>query len=75
MAATRQGLLFVDPDGSNAELKPVGGRLRYVDNARWSADGRRPAIELPPRHVYVANADGSDLALPREGHRPNWSPP
>jgi Tol biopolymer transport system component len=83
-----EGLVLVDPDGSNRmTLADFGDDRGWVGRPAWSPDGRTIAFSVQffgatqaMSRLYLVDADGSNLRiiLERPGHvgmrDPKWSP-
>ena len=83
-------LFVADADGTNSRaiIDPDHSKVAYsdLDVPQWSPDGSRIALALATPddpnlwHIYVADADGTNLRIlsretrPRSESHPSWSP-
>lgn len=87
--ALRAGLWVMDYDGSNAREILLLRNRQSISNPAWSPDGMKIAFEVSSwhgsfdnagqrSHIYVANADGTNVvkltAGETEDRNPAWSP-
>jgi Tol biopolymer transport system component len=71
VASCKSGIFVVSADG--ARIAQVAPPSWY--GASWSPDGKEIAVALRDRHIYLVNADGSDLTRIKGGTGAEWGTP